>query len=295
MSEADGRARKGQRIFDVMLFGIVPHQVAAVAGLVIQVSRGAFAGWEWLGAVLTVGICCGMYGLNVGHELGHRSGHWGKRLALVMMGSSLYPHFLLEHNRGHHRWVATPKDPASARKGQWVYPFWVQSVVGGFRSAWSLDRSHVLRVWGVTLSCWLGVCLLLGPIAALAWLGAGLVGIGLLETVNYLEHYGLTRTQLADGHYERTQPCHSWNSNNPVGRALLFDLTRHSDHHAYPNRRYQVLRSHADAPLLPTGYPGLILVALAPPLFFAIMHPHLRKERARLEAWHRPQCFRHRA
>ena len=283
-SDAETQNRKTQRIFEVMVYGIVPVHLTVVSLCLWQISQGVFSGWDWVGAVFSVGICCGMYGLNVGHELGHRSNKAGRFWALVLMSSSLYPHFLLEHNRGHHRRVATPEDPASARRGEWLYAFWFRSVIGGARSAWSLDKAHVIRVWASVGGVWLAVLFLLGPLAAVSWLAAGLVGIGLLETVNYIEHYGLQRQRKANGRYERTRPCHSWNANHPLGRVLLFDLTRHSDHHAYPGRRYQVLRSHEDAPLLPSGYPGLILLALCPPLFFAVMHPHLRREHQRLNA-----------
>ena len=277
------RTRKQQRLFDAMVWGIVPLQLGALGLLVWQVSRGAFAGWELAGAIFSAGLTCGAYGLNVGHELGHRptkAGRWG---ALVLMASSMYPHFLLEHNRGHHRRVATPEDPASAQRGDWIYPFWIRSMVGGLGGAWELDRAHVARVWGATLAALAAVGLALGPAAAAAWVGAGLVGILLLETVNYVEHYGLARKKLPSGRYERTRPCHSWNANHPLGRALLFDLTRHSDHHAYPGRRYQVLRYFEGSPQLPTGYPGMILLALFPPLFHAVMHPHIDAEEARLE------------
>ena len=282
--DADAEAaRKKSLLFDSIVWGIVPLQLGALGLLMWQVSRGTFEGWELAGAIFSTGLLCGAYGLNVGHELGHRPTKAGKLGGLVLMGSSLYPHFLLEHNRGHHRRVATPEDPASARRGDVLYPFWIRSIVGGFKSAWGLDKAHVARVWAVTLALLALVALTLGPAAAGAWIGAGLVGILLLETVNYVEHYGLSRKKLANGKYERTQPCHSWNANHPLGRILLFDLTRHSDHHAYPGRRYQVLRYFDGSPQLPTGYPGMILLALVPPLYFAVMHPHLDAEAARLE------------
>ena len=276
--------RKEQRVFDGMVYGILPVQLTVLTLLLWQVSAGTLTGWSWVGATFTVGLCCGMYGLNVGHELGHRGGTFGRLSALTLMGSSLYPHFLLEHNRGHHRHVATPNDPASARHGEWLYLFWFRSVTGGFRSAWRIDRRHVVRVWTTTATVWMAVALVLGLSAALTWSAAGLIGIALLETVNYVEHYGLTRQLQPNGKYERTGPQHSWNANHPLGRVLLFDLTRHSDHHAYPGRRYQMLRSHEQAPLLPLGYPGMILMALCPPLFFAVMHPHLQRESIRLSA-----------
>ena len=105
----------------------------------------------------------------------------------------------------------------------------------------------------------------------------------MLETVNYVEHYGLARDQKTNGRYERVRPHHSWNANHPLGRVLLFELTRHSDHHAYPGRKYPTLRHFDYSPQLPTGYPGMILLALFPPLFFAVMNPCLAREEKRME------------
>lgn len=278
------RVLKKNLLYPWLLYGIVPLQVGVVATLIWGTSTHHYSGLSWLGAIVTTGIACGMYGLNVGHELCHRQHRMGRNAALILMATSLYPHFLLEHTRGHHRHVATPQDPASARLGQWIYGFWIQSVVGGFRSAWALDRRHVSKVWGATLVVLISVGVVFGIEAVVGWTCSALIGIGLLETVNYLEHYGLSRKRLDNGKYERPAPHHSWNANHPLGRALLFELTRHSDHHAYPGRRFQVLRSHTDAPRLPSGYPGMILCALIPPLFCRLMTHHLNKERQRIEA-----------
>jgi alkane 1-monooxygenase len=110
------------------------------------------------------------------------------------------------------------------------------------------------------------------------FLGAALMGILLLETVNYIEHYGLQREQLENGRYERAMPAHSWNSNHVVGRLMLFELSRHSDHHYLASRKYQVLRHHDNAPQMPTGYPGMMLLSLVPPLWFAIMNRRIEKQ-----------------
>jgi alkane 1-monooxygenase len=116
------------------------------------------------------------------------------------------------------------------------------------------------------------------------FLGAALMGILLLETVNYIEHYGLQREQLENGRYERAMPAHSWNSNHVVGRLMLFELSRHSDHHYLASRKYQVLRHHDNAPQMPTGYPGMMLLSLVPPLWFAIMNRRIEKQFATVAA-----------
>ena len=284
--EARARAR---RVYDWLAYGLVPVQLGLLAVFLLQASRGAYSGAEWAGAIFTMGIMCGALGINVGHELGHRRGKLERRLAKVLLGTSLYAHFYIEHNRGHHARVATPEDPASARRGETLYAFWWRSVTGSYRSAWQLEakrlekrhqrtwslRNEMLRDQLVQAVALVVVAVLLGPVAAGAWVGAALIGALMLETVNYLEHYGLERGRKEDGAWERVQPLHSWNANQPLGRVLLFELSRHSDHHAHPTRPYQVLRHFDEVPQLPTGYPGMMLLAVVPPLFFAVMHRRL--------------------
>jgi alkane 1-monooxygenase len=260
---------------DALLLLTVPLNLAGLAVLVLLIATSGLGPVAAAGGVLSVGIGLGIYGLNVGHELGHRGGRGWRLVAQLMMGTALYSHFWVEHNLGHHARVATPDDPASARRGEWIYPFWVRSIVGGARSALALDRRRVVLGWSLQAAALLGVALVLGPLAALGWVGAAVVGILLLETVNYLEHYGLQRRRLASGRYERVQPRHSWNAEHPVGRMMLFDLPRHADHHAHSRRPCTELRYFPDAPQLPTGYPGMVLLALIPPLFCALMDRQL--------------------
>ncbi len=284
--EAHARAR---RVYDWLVFGLVPVQVGLLALFCVQASRGAYSGAEWAGAIFTMGIMCGALGINVGHELGHRRGSFERRLAKVLLGTSLYVHFYIEHNRGHHARVATPEDPASARRGEKLYAFWWRSVTRSFRSAWALEtrrlerrglkrwswHNEMLRDQTAQVVVLVAVAIALSPVPALAWVGAALVGALMLETVNYIEHYGLERERKESGAWARVQPHHSWNANQPLGRVLLFELTRHSDHHAHPTRPYQLLRHFDDAPQLPTGYPGMMLLAILPPLFFSVMHRRL--------------------
>ncbi len=296
VSEAEETARRETRAFDWLVYSTVPIQVALVIALAWRAPQ--LAGWDLAGAIVSVGLLCGGLGINVGHELGHRSDPTDRWLARVLLLTSLYLHFFIEHNRGHHQRVATHEDPATSRLGENVYGFWVRSVTGGYRSAWGLENrrlakkgrgwltwdNEMVRYTAVTLAAVAAVGLAFGPVGLGAWIMAGAIGALLLETVNYLEHYGLLRDRREDGRYERVRPAHSWNSNHPIGRVLLFELTRHSDHHAHPARPYPLLRHFEAAPTLPTGYPGMILLSLCPPAFRAVMDKQLARESARLEA-----------
>ncbi len=250
----------------------------------------AYAGLaDRVGAIATLGIACGTFGINVGHELGHRTGRFDQLLAKAALVSSLYVHFFIEHNRGHHAKVSTPEDPVFSPRGCTVYGHWLRAVPGTWQEAWRLEavrlekkglspwswQNEHLRLQAIQALVVVALFFLGGAGAALAWMAAAVLGLLLLETVNYVEHYGLSRRKLDNGKYERVQPIHSWNSDHPLGRILLLDLSRHSDHHANPGRPYQLLRTFPEAPQFPTGYPGMVLLALVPPAFFAVMHPQL--------------------
>ncbi|MGF1533544.1 MAG: alkane 1-monooxygenase [Bernardetiaceae bacterium] len=249
---------------------------------------------DFLGFVLSVALSTGGIGITVAHELGHKRTRWEPLCAQGLLMTVGYMHFFIEHNFGHHVWVGTSHDPATARRGQSVYAFWWQSVVGGWRSAWAIETKRLGRA-GHTAWHWrnrmlwyaLLPWLFAGALAAWAegntglvllfWLLQSMLAFSLLEIVNYIEHYGLTRRQLPDGSYERVREPHSWNANHLLSNLLLFQLQRHADHHAHSGRRYQVLRHFDTSPQLPFGYPLMILIALCPPLWFAYMHPRLEK------------------
>jgi len=201
--------------------------------------------WDRVGRITVMGILCGSFGINVAHELGHRVNRYEQTLAKFLLLTSLYMHFFTEHNKGHHTRVATHEDPSSARKGEWVYLFYFRTIIMGFVSAWEIANNESRKKNGTAFS-WKnemiqfqliqGAFLFLiywffGFFVLTCFLGAALIGILLLETVNYIEHYGLQREQLENGRYERAMPAHSWNSNHVVGRLMLFELSRHSDHH----------------------------------------------------------------
>lgn len=268
-----------------VLLSLLPIQWLLIALLVFELQGLHFEMIDarLIGLIFSVGISCATFGINIGHELGHRNDRISQFAAKGFLLSTLYMHFIIEHNRGHHRNVATENDPASSVKGQWVYHFWFQSVIGSWISAWRLEKERVekkgLSWWknemihfsliqlGLILSIYLGF----GFSSMAGFCIAATIGFLTLETINYVEHYGLRRGLRENGKYERVQPHHSWNCNRDIGRVLLFELTRHSDHHAYPNRPYQILRHHQEAPELPAGYPAMVILSLLPPLWFYVM------------------------
>ena len=252
-------------------------------------SQTAALGWAgWLALVLTTGMVGG-FCINLGHELGHKGTRLERWLAKLVLAPSFYGHFSIEHNRGHHRDVATPLDPASSRMGESIWRFVLREMPGAWVRAWRLESARLhcdgLKTWSlhneiiqpalITLALWSALCLWLGPQVLLFLLPASLWSNFQLTSANYIEHYGLLRQQGADGRFETCKPHHSWNSNHVFSNWATFHLQRHSDHHAHPLRRYQSLRHFEQAPQLPNGYFGMIPIAYVPPLWFALMDPRL--------------------
>lgn len=253
---------------------------------------------EYIGFLLSTMTVLGGVGITVAHELGHKSGKWEQFLAKAILNTVFYRHFFIEHNRGHHVYVATPSDPATSRRNQSFYAFWWQSVVGSIKSAWNLEKKRLERkgksVWSYENEMWacllqpLALMLLLTIFVSilkneLVWqvsvffLLQSVLSFSLLEAVNYIEHYGIVRRKLPNGKYERVEHLHSWNASHLISNFFLFQLQRHSDHHAFANRPYQILRHFDDSPQLPAGYPTMIITALFPPLWFAIMNKRLER------------------
>ncbi|MEH0841967.1 alkane 1-monooxygenase [Micromonospora sp. CPCC 205711] len=262
----------------------LPAQYAALVLCCAVWARGELS---WLGAaglVATVGVVNGI-AINTAHELGHKretAERWLSKIALAPTG---YGHFYVEHNRGHHTRVATPEDPASSRLGESFWAFWPRTVLGSLRSAWRLEtsrfrlrgrnpwthRNDILNAWAMTVLLFGVLAVVFGPGVLLFLVLQAVVGFSLLEVVNYLEHYGLARQRTAAGRYEKVDPRHSWNSDRTVTNVFLFQLQRHSDHHANPLRRYQTLRSFDMSPRLPAGYATMVVAALVPPLWWRVM------------------------
>ena len=306
------------RYYRAIVFAYVPAQFVVTAlGAWLAVTQD-LSWFQLAGVLISTGMINGV-GINTAHELGHKKEAIERWLAKLTLAPVAYGHFFVEHNKGHHKHVATPLDPASSRMGETFWAFLPRTMIGSVRSAWNIERDRLNRlgksVWSVdneNLQAWAMTVLTFGALTA--WLGwpaltflveQAFFGASLLEVVNYLEHYGLLRKKLADGRYERCAPQHSWNSNHVVTNLLLYQLQRHSDHHANPTRRYQALRHFEQSPQLPTGYASLLLVAYIPPLWFRLMDPivakHFRgdlsgahivasKREALMRRWHRPEA-----
>jgi len=263
------------------------------------VSTGAIATvYEWVGFVISTGLVTGGIGITVAHELGHKKSSLERFYSKLLLMSVCYMHFYIEHNRGHHVHVATPEDPATARKNEDFYSFWVRSVCIGYTHAWKLETARLKRKgisWFTVRNEMILFTLLPMLFCVLTTLmfsffrnhfvwqipvfffAQSWVAFTLLELVNYVEHYGIVRKQTSAGTYERVNPLHSWNASHLISNFFLFQLQRHSDHHANAIKRYQVLNHYDDSPQLPFGYPTMILIAMLPPLWFAIMNPRLKE------------------
>ena len=242
----------------------------------------------WAAMVFIMGSVGGL-SINLGHELGHKNTALERWLAKLILAPTGYGHFTVEHNRGHHRDVATPADPASSRMGESIYRFVLREMPGALVRAWTLEserlhrdgrsawswRNQVLQPGLVTLSLWATLVVWLGlqilPFLVVASLWANFQ----LTSANYVEHYGLLRAEIRPGKYEACQPHHSWNSNHIFSNWAVFHLQRHSDHHAHPLRRYQSLRHFENLPQLPSGYFGMFLVAYVPPWWRRVMDERL--------------------
>lgn len=275
----------------------LPVQLAVSGTTLWVMVHGQLETYEFIGLILSLGLVTGGGGITVAHELMHRPGPFDRGLAEILMGLSNYWHFCIEHVYGHHRNVATPLDPGTARRGENLYLFLPRTLIGSARSAWEIEakrcerqkisafslKNRRLRYVLGTILANLGVTLWLGPVGLLGFIGQSVVAIILLETVNYIEHYGLERELQDNGRYERVQPRHSWNSAHRFTSYILFNLPRHADHHANASRPYATLRHMDNSPQMPAGYATMILAAFVPPLWFWIMDPRVEQNKQQQE------------
>lgn len=275
--------------FSAIAWPHVPLLLALVFWGAWAVARLPLTGLEIIGLTFSIGLCTGGIGINLAHELIHKPTRHERLMGQILLFNVSYMHFYIEHLLGHHRNVSTPADPASARQGESLYRFYFRSVLGSYRSAWGIEsqrlRKKGLKVWSRhNRMLWFAfwplayasvLAVLLGWQATVFFAAQSLVAFSLLEGVNYVEHYGLERQKNPQGYYEKVDVVHSWNANQILTNALLFNLQRHSDHHAHQSRRYQILRQFDESPQLPTGYAGMLLLATVPPLWRRVMDPRV--------------------
>lgn len=304
--EAEARVRSEAFYYRFVTYVWTFVQIAFVCWAAFAVSADRLQGVaEWVAFIMGSALVTGGIGITVAHELGHKKSALEKFYAKLLLMTVCYMHFYIEHNRGHHVTVATPADPATARKNESFYHFWKRSVFGGYRHAWHLETESLRRnhravfsihnqmLWFATLPlifCALLALLISAYLNRWVWevpvffFSQSLVAFTLLELVNYVEHYGIRRTEISPGKYERVNPLHSWNASHLLSNFFLFQLQRHSDHHAYAHKRFQVLNHYDASPQLPFGYPTMIIIALVPPIWFRMMN-------SRLERWQGAQAL----
>jgi alkane 1-monooxygenase len=258
---------------------------------------------DWIGFVVSFSLVTGGIGITVAHELGHKRSALERFYSRALLMTVCYMHFYIEHNRGHHVHVATPLDPATAKKNEDFYSFWIRSVFGGYRHSCKIEADRIHRigkpfyhnemVWYTILPVIFGAALttVASVIAGrLAWevpvffFSQSFLAFTLLELVNYVEHYGIQRKEISPGRFERVNPRHSWNASQMLSNFFLFQLQRHSDHHAFAHKRYQILEHYDESPQLPFGYPTMIILAMMPPVWFSLMN-------RRLEHWQKHQAL----
>ena len=279
-------------LFDGMLYLNLPIVFILLSYGLNKLIVDSYETYEIIGLIFSLGILLATNAINVAHELGHRKNILDRNLSKLLFLPCLYMHFYLEHNLGHHKNVGTQEDPATARYNQNLFHFWFESVIKQYFNAWSIQ----LRLLSMEKRSFfsvkndmffytifqIGYLIFLFQIFGLMGMVYGIVAAVIsflfLETINYIEHYGLKRKKLTSGRYERVEKFHSWNSNHIVGRIVLYELTRHSDHHYKSNKKYQILENINESPQLPFGYPTSMLLAIFPPLWFHIMNKRVPKD-----------------
>ncbi|MGB0260311.1 MAG: alkane 1-monooxygenase [Flavobacteriaceae bacterium] len=287
LSAEQTQHKKANKIFDWMLYVNLPIVFGLLYVVFSKIMTTDYTTSEYVGLALSTGILLATNGINVAHELGHRKSLIERLMSKALFMPCLYMHFYIEHNFGHHFKVVTPDDGATARYNQSVYAFWIRSVSKQYVDAWKKQLELLINqeqnffswkndmlYYHLIQPLYLGVVFLwFSTHVMLFALLVGIISFLFLECINYIEHYGLRRLKTPSGRYERVQTHHSWNSNHNIGRIVLYELTRHSDHHFKSAKKYQILNSYQDSPHLPLGYPASILLSLLPPLWFWVMNP----------------------
>lgn len=285
---AEEKLSKEKRVwFDLLLWLNIPIVYFIMFRFAYLIQEVPLSMFEQIALSVNIGLVFSTSGINVAHELGHRTEWYNKLFARILLLPSLYMHFTLAHNYGHHKNVGTPNDSVTARKNESIYRFLPRAVFGFYREAWKIE-SRRLKKLGLIAFHWKNemirnTMLQTFYVIALLYyfdlrimtllLVSAIFSFLLLETIDYVEHYGLKRKKLVSGKFERLSRMHSWNSDHRLGRIFLFELVRHGDHHMQSTKKYQNLDHLDRSPELPFGYPMSIILALIPPIWFSIMNP----------------------
>lgn len=290
-NKEEEKIEKENKLYTYLLYATVFVQVPCLIFFLYAIQEANLTNLEIFGRIFSMGIMCTIIGINVGHELGHRNNRIDQFIGEILLLTSLNTHFLPYHNGGHHYNVATPNDAATARKNEILFTFWIRSHFSSYIEAWKLENKRMIQeqrswfhhqnrmvIYSICNVVFLSlIYFFFGQTVLLYFIAAAVIGIAFLETVNYIEHYGLLRKKNENGRYEKVKRNHSWNSDHQVGQILLFNLSRHSDHHYNGSKHYQLLKTVPESPQMPTGYPGMMLLSFFPPLWFWLMNKKIQK------------------
>ncbi len=274
---------------------ILPYGVQALV-------TGALPPLARLAGGLALGLWLGQVAIPAAHELIHRTSYRFVRLGVAIYVALLFGHHASAHRLVHHRHVATPDDPNTARDGEGYYRFFRRAWVGSYQAGLAAEnrlrceRRH-LRGWSGPLHPYMvyigGAALALGLGYGLAgwqglvlWAALALHAQAQLLLSDYVQHYGLIRTQTAAGAVAPQTAAHSWNAAHWLSGQMMLHAARHSDHHVNPQRPFPALRLQpkTEAPRLPWSLPLACTIALVPPLWHKAMAPHLARARQLGEA-----------
>jgi len=283
--EEEEELAKNDSYYKNVLYMATAGQWAGLITMTFVVTQYNWAWYDILGAIISVGALHAV-GLTISHELGHKVRDKHQVLAAKICSACCgYAHFNIEHNKGHHKHVATPEDPASSRMGESLYKFAIRELSGAAKRGWALEADRLKRLnksffsldnellhsLAITILAYAALTAAFGWMTLPFLIITAAYGWFQLTMANYIEHYGLLRQKKDDGRYERCQPKHSWNNNFKATNLITLHLQRHSDHHAHPTRAYQILRDYPEAPQLPHGYPAMMALAMVPPLWKMVM------------------------
>jgi alkane 1-monooxygenase len=277
---SDAPAGGGSAALDLLpVFALPAQALLLLVGLRALEGRGALG---FVGAAVSVGLSGGALGITAAHELVHRRAFWQRACGSALLALVGYAHFRVEHVYGHHLRVATRADPATSRLGESLYAFWARALAMSLVSAWRLEAPRGWRrnrvLWGFAAEAALAAAcgLAFGAVGAAFYLAQSLVAALLLETINYIEHYGLARRELRPGVYEPVADRHSWDCTRRFTNWSLFNLGLHAEHHRRASLEYARLSPSPAAPRLPYGYSTMLMLALVPPAWRAVMDPRAR-------------------
>jgi len=283
-----------EKFYRYLTYLMIPAQMAVIfTGGQYFIEHDLTSG-QLIGLSILIGVVTATLGITTGHELVHKTTKLEQILGGILYSTVCYGGFKVEHVRGHHVNVSTEKDPSSAEYNQTLYHFLPRAMrhntLAAFRleasrlkakglSAWHY-RNELLYWYGLSV-VWFSICCVLwGLQGGVYFLLQAFAAAVVLETINYVEHYGLRRKLQEEGGFEKVMPHHSWNNDYLLSNLLLFQLQRHADHHYRAAKRYQVLINHAALPQLPLGYPIMLLMAFVPPLWFWVMNPRVEQMEA---------------